>query len=310
MKYLIIGAGGTGGSMAGFMAKAGLDVSLIARGEHLKAIQQNGLSLETTSMGTFSVFPKAYDMENYDDAPDVIFNCVKGYSLSSTIPFIRKVAHKNTVVIPILNIYGTGGVLQKELPEWLVCDGCIYIAAQIKEAGVISQTGDIFRVVFGVREAGDRREILNNIADDLNSSGIRGVLSENIKRDALLKFSFVSPMAACGAYYDIDAGRMRQEGEARDVFKHLVGEVVLLAKAMGIVFEGDVVEKNLAILEAFLPTVSTSMQRDLKAGGKSEIDGLLFEVVRLAKRYGVSVPFYERIADHFGFTCKEEETKH
>jgi len=302
MKYLIIGAGGTGGSIAGFMTKAGFDVSLIARGKHLEAIQDKGLRLETTSLGAFSVFPKAYDMESYDDAPDVIFNCVKGYSLDSTIAFMRKVAHKNTVVIPILNLYGTGGVLQKALPELLVCDGCIYIAAQIKVAGIIVQTGDIFRVVFGVRELSDHRDSLHEIARDLNSSGIRGILSENIKRDALLKFSFVSPMAACGAYYDVDAGGMQQEGEPRERFKTLIGEIDLLAKAMGIDFERGIVEKNLAILDALLPTASTSMQRDLKAGGESEMDGLLFEVLRLGKTHGVNLPAYTQVAQKFGVT--------
>jgi 2-dehydropantoate 2-reductase len=300
MKYLIMGAGGTGGSIAGFMTKAGFNVSVIARGKHLEAIQEKGLRLETTRLGTFSVFPKAYDMEAYDDVPDVIFNCVKGYSLDATIPFIRKVVHEKTVVIPILNLYGTGGVLQKALPNLLVCDGCIYIAAQIKEAGVICQTGDIFRVVFGVRELREHRDSLHEVARDLNTSGIRGILSENIKRDALLKFSFVSPMAACGAHYDVDAGGMQQEGEPRALFKKLIGEITLLAKAMGIAFEGDIVEKNLTILDALLPTASTSMQRDLKAGGESEMDGLLFEVVRLAQKYGVSLPTYTHVAQKLG----------
>ncbi len=299
MKYLVIGAGGTGGSIAGFMAKAGFDVSLIARGKHLEAIQDKGLRLETTSLGAFSVFPKAYDMESYEDAPDVIFNCVKGYSLSSTIPFIHKVAHEKTVVIPILNLYGTGGVLQKALPELLVCDGCIYIAAQIKEVGVIAQTGDIFRVVFGERESNTHRKILEKVADDLGKSDIRAILSENIRRDALQKFSFVSPMAACGAYYDVNADAMQKEGVERELFKALISEIDLLAKAMGIDFNTNLVEKNLAILDALLPSASTSMQRDLKAGGESEMDGLLFEVVRLAQKHGVSLPAYTQVAQKF-----------
>lgn len=299
MKYLVIGAGGTGGSIAGFLAKAGFDVSLVARGEHLKVIQERGLRLETTSMGAFNVFPKAFSMETYTETPDVIFNCVKGYSVEETIPFIRKIAHKETVVIPVLNIYGTGGMLQKALPELLVCDGCIYIAAQIKEAGVICQTGDIFRVVFGVRDPNQHRNILENVVETLQASGIRGVLSDNIQRDALQKFSFVSPMAACGVYYDVFAGAMQAEGEPRELFKHLIAEIELLACAMGISFGMDIVQKNLAILDALLPTASTSMQRDLAAGGKSEIDGLLFEVLRLAKQYGICVPAYEKVAQKF-----------
>ena len=158
MKYLVIGAGGTGGSIGAYMTEAGKDVTLIARGEHLKKMQEQGLKMETTKKGNYTVHPvKAADMENYDEHPDIIFVCVKGYSLEETIPFIRRVAKENTVVIPILNIYGTGGRMQEKLPELLVTDGCIYIAAEIKEPGTIWQNGDIFRVVYGTRKKEDLR---------------------------------------------------------------------------------------------------------------------------------------------------------
>jgi 2-dehydropantoate 2-reductase len=302
MTYLIIGAGGTGGSMAAFMHEAGLDVTIIARGAHLKALQTSGLRMQTTAKGNYTLFPiKACTMEDYNAHPDVIFVCVKGYSLDACVPFIERVAHKETLVIPILNIYGTGGRLQEKLPHLLVTDGCIYIAAEIKEPGCISIAGDIFRVVFGVRNANDYRETLKTVEDDLNKSGIRGILSSNIQRDALQKFSFVSPMAACGAYFDVNAEAMHKQGDERSMFQALIEEILLLAKAMHIDLAPDSVAKNVAILDALLPTASTSMQRDLKKGGASEMDGLIFEVVRLGKKYGLSLPNYEKVAKKFGF---------
>ena len=302
MKYLIIGAGGTGGSIAAFMSRAKKDVSVIARGAHLKAIQDNGLRMETSAQGNFTVYPmKAYDMEAYHEHPDVIFACVKGYSLDAIVPFIKRIAHKETIVIPILNIYGTGGVLQKVLPDLLVTDGCIYIAAEIKAAGVILQTGDIFRVIFGVRTQKEYRSTLETIAKDLNDAGIRGIVTDNIQRDALQKFSFVSPMAACGAYYDVTAEGMQKEGKERALFGELIKEIQLLAKAMRIDFTVDIVEKNLAILDALAPNASTSMQRDLKHSHHSEMNGLIFEVVRLGEHYRISLPKYKMIAAHFGY---------
>jgi 2-dehydropantoate 2-reductase len=302
MKYLVIGAGGTGGSIGAFMTEAGKDVTVIARGKHLEMIQKNGLKMETTCKGNYTVYPmKACDMEHYNEHPDVIFNCVKGYSLEDTIPFIKRVAHKDTVVIPILNIYGTGGRLQEMLPGLLVTDGCIYIAAEIKEPGTILQKGDIFRVVYGVRKPEEYRIILENIAADLMDSGITGIVSDDIRRDALQKFSYVSPLAACGAYYDIDAGAAQQQGKVRNTFVALMREIDALAQAMGIHFLVDIVETNLGIMDKLSPTTSTSMQRDLKHGKSSEMDGLIFEVVRLGRQYGVHVPTYEMIADKFGF---------
>lgn len=302
MKYLIIGAGGTGGSIGAFMTEAGKDVTVIARGKHLEEIQKNGLKLETTCKGNYIVCPmKASDMEHYNEQPDVIFNCVKGYSLEETIPFIKRAAHKDTVVIPVLNIYGTGGRMQESLPDLLVTDGCIYIAAEIKEPGTILQTGDIFRVVFGVRKPEEYRPVLEQVAADLEDSGITGIVSNNIRRDALQKFSYVSPMAACGVYYDINAGVVQQEGKIRDIFVALMREIDALAKAMDIYFAVDIVETNLKILDNLSYAASTSMQRDLKQGRQSEMDGLIFEVVRLGRHYGVHVPTYKMIAEKLGF---------
>ena len=220
--------------------------------------------------------------------------------MEDTIPFIKRVAHKDTVVIPVLNIYGTGGRMQELLPDLLVTDGCIYIAAEIKEPGTILQTGDIFRVVYGVRKLEEYRSVLKRVAADMKDSGITAVVSDNIRRDALQKFSYVSPMAACGAYYDISAGAAQQEGKVRDTFILLMREIDALAQAMNIHFAADIVAVNLEILDNLSPAASTSMQRDLKQGKNSEIDGLIFEVVRLGRQYGVHVPTYEMIAARFG----------
>ena len=298
MKYLVIGAGGTGGSIGAYMTEAGKDVTLIARGEHLKKIQEHGLNMETTKKGNYTVHPiKATDMEHYEEQPDIIFVCVKGYSLEETIPFIRRVAKESTIVIPILNIYGTGSRMQEQLPELLVTDGCIYIAGEIKEPGTILLLGDIFRIVYGVRNPEEIRPELFQVAQDLKDSGIEGILSDNIRRDALQKFAYVSPMAACGLYFHVSAGEVQKTGEPRDTFVKLMKEIDALAVAMDVPFLVDIVTTNLQILDALNPEASTSMQRDIYAGKASEIDGLIYEVVRMGQRYGVPTPTYEMIAD-------------
>lgn len=300
MKYLIIGAGGTGGCIGAYMTEAGKDVTLIARGKHLERIKENGLRVETAWKGNYTVSPiNACDMEHYKEQPDVIFVCVKGYSLEDTVPFIKRIAHKNTVVIPILNIYGTGGRIQKMLPELLVTDGCIYISANIKEPGTLVMHGEIFRIVYGVRNNSEYRPLLKQIEQDLKESNIDGFLSDDIRRDALQKFSYVSAMAACGLYYDAEALQMQKPGEIRETFVALMKEIDALAVAMGIYFTVDIVKVNLDILDKLIPTASTSMQRDIAQGKKSEIDGLIFEVVRMGEKYDVPVQTYKKIAEKF-----------
>ena len=316
MKYIIIGAGGTGGILGFYMTKAGKDVTLIARNAHLEAMKKQGLSVQKMWTNETETIPvSAESMESYEakgEKADVILVCVKKYSLDSCIPFIQNISHKNTIVVPVLNVYGTGAYLQEKLSKVLVTDGCIYVSANIKQAGVLLQHGEILRVFFGVREKEDLKKLngqlngeykaerlLKKIAQDFKDSGIDGILSDNIKRDALTKFSYVSPIGTAGLYLHAVAGDFQREGEARELFKTLIREIVTLANAMGITFEEDLVERNLKILSNLPEEATTSMQRDVIEGKQSEIDGLVYEVVRMAKKYGVEVPAYERAAEKF-----------
>ena len=237
------------------------------------------------------------DTESYNGKADVVFVCVKSYSVDEIIPFIEKISHKDTVVIPVLNVYGTGAVMQKSLPDVLVTDGCIYVSANIKTPGVILQHGKICKVLFGTRDHSNGNRLLATIAEDLQDSGIEGVLSDNIQKDALQKFSYVSPMGAAGMYFDAKAGDFQHEGPEREMFKGLVGEVEKLAEAMGIVYEEDLAEVNFKILQGLAPEATTSMQRDIYQGKASEADGLIFQVVRMGKEHGVKTPNYEKAAE-------------
>ena len=316
MKYIIIGAGGTGGILGFYMTKAGKDVTLIARNAHLEAMKKQGLSVQKMWTNETETIPvSAESMESYEakgEKADVILVCVKKYSLDSCIPFIQNISHKNTIVVPVLNVYGTGAYLQEKLPELLVTDGCIYVSANIKQPGVLLQHGEILRVFFGVREKEDLKKLngqlngeykaerlLKKIAQDFKDSGIDGILSDNIKRDALTKFSYVSPIGTAGLYLHAVAGDFQREGEARELFKTLIREIVTLANAMGITFEEDLVERNLKILSNLPEEATTSMQRDIMEGKQSEIDGLVYEVVRMAEKYGAEVPAYRRAAEKF-----------
>ena len=179
MQYAIIGAGGTGGVVGYFMTKAGKDVTLIARGRHLEAMKEHGLTLERLwDPNPETIAVKATDMEHYKEQPDVILVCVKGYSLEGTVPFIRRVAKPDTIVIPILNIYGTGAKMQEQLPKLLVTDGCIYVSANIKEPGVLIQHGRILRVVYGVRNMSTQKVNIKRAHEEMLDASVAEVISK------------------------------------------------------------------------------------------------------------------------------------
>lgn len=100
----------------------------------------------------------------------------QGILSAETVPALKRLCDAHTIVIPILNLYGTGGRLQPELAP-PVTDGCIYIAAEIKAPGTIHMSGDIFRVVFGPRTPEEYRPELEQVARDLNECGVEAILS-------------------------------------------------------------------------------------------------------------------------------------
>lgn len=299
MKFAILGAGSTGGCLGGYLAHAGNDVTFLARGENLRALQTRGLVIRRDAADDL-VLPevRACTLETYTDTPDVIFVCFKYGSLQAAIDFARRAADKETLIIPILNVFGTGSVMQQALPGLTCLDGCIYIWARREAPGILAQSGKILRVFFGFRKGQNDR--LHTKAEEneriLRAAGIHAHFTATIERDALQKFAFVSPMGAAGLYCDAVSGDMQPGGRARASFIALIEEIKALGAAMGLTFEKDLVTEGLRIMDASAPTLTTSMQRDVAAGRPSEFSGLVDRVVALGEKYHVPVPLYTKIS--------------
>ncbi len=303
MKYLIIGSGGTGGSIGGFLGLSGKDVTFISRGANLKAFQEHGLYLKSRIKGDHCIKNIKFTSEEaYQDQADVIFVCVKSYSVAAIIRLIEKAAHQDTVIIPIMNGYQMGESISQKTSVGHPIEGCIYISAFIEKPGVIVQLSDLFRVVFGPNATQSANQtILQTIVEDLRSCGIDAILSDNIQRDTFKKFTFISAYAACGAYYDIPAGEMQQNERYRNTFIDLCKEIEAVGQALNLELDIDVLETNLRILDSLTPDTTASMQKDMKAGKTCEMDSLVFETLRLAKSLHIPAPNYSKICEHFGF---------
>ena len=300
MNYLIAGTGGVGGSIAAFLALAGKDVACIARGEHLAAIRTHGLRLHSDLKGEHTLHIPACTAEEYTGKADVIFVCVKGYSVDSIPDLIRRAAKPDTVVIPILNVYGTGPRIQRLVPGVTVLDGCIYIVGFVSGKGEITQMGRIFRLVYGAHRGTQvSRERLEAVKHDLEESGIKADLSDDIDRDTFVKWSFISAMAVTGAYYDVPMGEVQKPGQVRDTFIGLSRESAELGRKLGIDIPDNLVEYNLMVMDKLDPHSTASMQKDLARGHESEVQGLLFDLIDAAEAHGVDIPTYRLVAQKF-----------
>ncbi len=299
MKFVVLGAGGVGGIVGGYLALSGNEVTFIARGAHLDAIKQKGLILRTAHRGDLAIpTVKACGIDEYQGKPDVIFVCFKYYSIPAAIDFVKRNAGERTLVIPLLNVFGTGEVMQREIPKVTVLDGCVYIYGMVESPGVVAQPAPILRIFYGYRPGQERR--LTDIAEELEGvlvqSEIEGHFTEYIRREALQKFSYVSPLGAAGLYYDAVSGDFMHDGEPRKLFVGLIEEIEALGNGMGIQFEKSLSEVNLKLMESFTSDLKTSMQRDVAGGGLSEFDGLVHRVTRLGAEYGVPTPLYDKIS--------------
>lgn len=300
LSYLIVGTGGVGGSIAGFLALAGKEVSCIARGEHLEALRSKGLRLHSDLKGEHTLHLPATTAEEYAGKADVIFVCVKGYSIESIAPVIERAAKPDTLVIPILNVYGTGLKIQRLVPQVTVLDGCIYIVGFVSGKGEITQMGQVFRLLFGARrDTPVATERLEAIRRDLAESGIEAILSDDIDRDTFVKWSFISAMAVTGAYYDVPMGEVQKPGVVRDTFAGLSRESTALGLKLGVQFTEDNVAHHLKVIDSLDPQSTASMQKDLARGHQSEVQGMLFDLIDAAEAEGIDIPTYRMVAEKF-----------
>ena len=143
------------------------------------------------------------------------------------------------------------------------------------------------------------RERLEAVKHDLEESGIKADLSDDIDRDTFVKWSFISAMAVTGAYYDVPMGEVQKPGQVRDTFIGLSRESAELGRKLGIDIPDNLVEYNLMVMDKLDPHSTASMQKDLARGHESEVQGLLFDLIDAAEAHGVDIPTYRLVAQKF-----------
>ncbi|WP_207423239.1 ketopantoate reductase family protein [Desertivirga brevis] len=305
MRYLVIGAGGTGGLIGGYLTKNNLDVTIIARGEHLKAMKEKGLTIKTYGHSPVTIKDiRALAEEEIEDQKfDVLFVAVKAYNLNDILSLIRKASHSATLIIPILNSLGAGSYLRGKLHGLSVYDGCIYITGYLSAPGEVSQNNTIFRIVYGLNAPDTRNlEMRQQMESDLQSCGIKIRNTTAITAEIFRKLSFTSAFAAVAAYYDKQASDLQRAGMYRDLLRFLLEELYQISEAAQFSFSREqIIDNNLAILDSLSPDFTASIQKDMKKGKSDEREELIFDIVRLAESHQVVVPSYLKIARHFGY---------
>ena len=289
MKITIMGTGGVGGYYGGLLAQKGHDVTFIARGAHLQAIQKNGLQVKSI-FGDFTISPaKATDDPVQAGPVDLVLFCPKTYDTEEAARKIKPVIGQGTSVLSLQNgvdsVERIGGVVGVDH----VIAGATWLSSAVESPGVVKQVSDFRRVVLGELD-GRITPRVQTIYEVLNDTGITVELSEDIQKILWTKFVFISSASAFGSLTRLPMAAYRSVPETRALIAGLMREVVALAKAQDIVLDPDVVEKSLAFMDNAAPHIKASMQLDVGAGHRTEIESMIGVIGRKGRAVGVTTP--------------------
>ena len=291
MRIAVVGAGGVGGAYGAALAKAGADVTFIARGAHLAAMESKGLRLESPR-GDIHLLPTQATEDPATIGPvDIVLFCVKLWDVESAGATIRPLVGKDTAVIPLQNGVDAADRLMPILGRQALMGGVANISATIAEPGLIRQTGTVMRMVFGEPD-GSRSARGEAFAALCAEAGIDGVLSPSIQTELWMKFILLASNASVMALARLPIGKLRDDPDIAPWFTTAYEEVAAVGRAAGVALPPDAVDKTLAFNRNAPPQLIPSMAVDLLRGNRIELPWLSGKVVELGRKHGVSTPVH------------------
>ncbi|MBL6615184.1 MAG: 2-dehydropantoate 2-reductase [Reyranella sp.] len=289
MRIAVVGAGGVGAGYGAALAKAGADVTFIARGAHLEAMKSKGLRLESPRGDIHLVPTQATDDPKTVGPVDIVLFCVKLWDVESAGAAIKPMVAAGTAVIPLQNGIDAAERLVPILGKRAVMGGVAQISATIAEPGVVRQTGTLLRMVFGELD-GSRSARGDAFAGLCAKAGIDGGVSTSIKTELWMKFILLASNAGIMSLARLPVGKLRDDPDIGPWFATAYEEVAAVGRAAGIALPTDAVDRTLAFNRNAPPTLLPSMAVDLLRGNRLELPWLSGKVVELGRKHGIPTP--------------------
>jgi 2-dehydropantoate 2-reductase len=293
MKIAVMGAGGVGGYFGGLLARAGHDVTFVARGPHLEAIQTNGLRVESVNDGTFTVHSDAVEDTGGAGFQDLVLFAVKMYHNEAAIRAVTPLVGPDTIVITLQNGIDNGDQLVEAFGEERVMIGSVMLEGRISEPGVVTQGGP-GRANFGELKPAitDRAQRLLAVFQEANW---RVELHENMVDMLWKKFAYLAGSAGVCAASNSTIGEMRSIPATRDIIQRAIAEGFDVARAQGAPIKDDSMEWSMNALDNFPAEGRASLAKDFIEGRPVELEGLNGAIVRMGREAGVPTPVNDTI---------------
>lgn len=295
MKLAVYGTGGVGGYFGGRLAQAGADVHLIARGDHLQALKQNGLRVDSVH-GDFHVELPATDDPGDIGPCDYVLFTVKSFDTEGAARRLGPLLHDDTAVISLQNGLDNEQILADEIGEPHVMGGVAYIFSTIADPGVIEHTGGPAQIIFGELNGDRSGRAVEFLEWCQRAEGMSAELSEDIHTVLWDKASFICALAGMTAAVRLPLGDIRTVPESWTMFRTLLEEVCDVGVAEGVDLPADTVDKWMAFAEDNLgPDTYSSLHYDLTHDKPIELEALHGAVVTRAATHDVAVPMTEAV---------------
>jgi 2-dehydropantoate 2-reductase len=292
MKFAILGSGAVGGYYGARLARAGHDVTFIARGAHLAAIRSRGLEIRSPMTGDFIVRARAEEDTSAVGPVDVVILSVKAYDNPTALPLAAPMLGPESSVLTLQNGVDSVHELSAIVGESRVIGGTTYIATALASPGVIEQTGTHRRVVFG-EVFGQLPRLtmrVRQIHEALAGADIQSEAVEDGRVPIWEKFIFLVALAGFTGASRLSIGPLWADPQVRAQFLEACREVERVARAEGVQVAPDVIERITAYVGNIPPTMRSSLLIDLSQGKRIEVEALLGAVVRRAARAGLPAP--------------------
>jgi 2-dehydropantoate 2-reductase len=294
MRIAVLGSGGIGGYYGARLAKAGHEVSFIARGAHLEAMQRQGLTLRTPDWESTTPVTAVADTRILGPVDLVLF-CVKSYDTETAAQALVPLVARDTAVLTLQNGVDNVAAIVSVVGADAVLAGAVYAALQLVEPGVVLRTGGEGKVVFG-EVSGTVTGRVQWIATAFQQSGIPLQVSTDITRVLWEKFLFIAGVGGVTALARSGIGPLLASPEGRALLTTSCEEIAAVALADGAPLPADAVGRVLAQAATLPPHWRSSMARDLDDGRRLEVDALSGAVVRRGLAHGVATPIHQTIA--------------
>jgi 2-dehydropantoate 2-reductase len=289
VRVAVFGAGAVGGYLGLRLAEGGADVSFIARGAHLEAMRERGLTLITPEGDRSTVAVQATEDPAAVGLVDVVLFLVKSYDTDEAAGRLSPLIGEGTGVVSLQNGIDNEERIAAAVGREHVLGGAAYILAAIEAPGVVRSNRA--RIVVGELEPGPPSDRVQRLVEVARAGGVDALAADDVRRVKWEKYVLLVAFSAVTAATQLTVGDIRGSEAASAMMRAIMVEAWSVGRALGVPLADDHVDRAHALVLAQADNEGTSLRHDLLTGHRMELEALQGTLRRLGRETGITTPW-------------------